>query len=315
MTRTQATLAILCVSAAAMALAGGPPGSTSLLKIAAPPAVQCLEKLEFELPLPNGRFQVAPTDRHDATDADRDGQGFAAWAEFVGPDDQCQTVPAFFVEAEGRWRLMVRFAPERPGPWRVRWRVTNAGGATAASGWERFVATPSVRTGFLRTPETAGVLDEFSPQVLVVRKGGAYEPFFGIATARAWNAAATPDTPPSEWPDQLIDLERDLFAPMQRHGVNVLIYWFAPWDTQLVHCGSRAEPWTSYDQRRAANMDRVVELAEKYEVKLFLSIWNHPALRQGDRPWELGTYNRGPRAWRNGFAAFGGGLECATRKA
>ena len=58
-------------------------------------------------------------------------------------------------------------------------------------------------------------------------------------------------------------------------------------------------------------MDEVVALAETYGVKLCLTIWAHPALREGDRPWQHGLWDRGPPAWRNAFAAFDGGLPCA----
>ncbi|MHC4199291.1 MAG: hypothetical protein ACYSU0_04810 [Planctomycetota bacterium] len=276
-----------------------------------PEEVRCLKKLELDVRLGNSSLTFAPSDRHDATDADGNRDGFAARAVFISPSSGHVRVPAFFCRAGGEWHLLVRFAPEEPGEWRVRVEAADARGNAATSGWKAFRASPSRETGFLRTPRLAGVARDFPPDILVARRGSEYEPFFGVATARAWNAPATPDTPTEEWPGQVIDLERDLFAPMRQSGVNMLIYWFAPWETQLVHRGPGAEPWKRFDQERARRMDEVVRLAEAYSVKLVLNIWPHPALREGDRPWRQGVWNSGPAEWQNGFSAFGGGLSCS----
>ena len=55
-------------------------------------------------------------------DADGDGRGLAAWAEFVSPTGACHRMPAFFKQAGGKWKLLARFSVEEPGRWRVRWR-------------------------------------------------------------------------------------------------------------------------------------------------------------------------------------------------
>lgn len=276
-----------------------------------PSRVRCLERMELEVEVGRAGFRFASRARHDATDADGDGEGFAARAVFVGPSGRRVVVPGFFAERAGRWRLLVRFAPEEAGAWRVRVEAADARGHRAVSGWKTFAASPSVRPGFLRTTALAGARGRFADDVLVLGRGGEAEPFFGVAAARAWNAPSTPDSPAADWPAQAIDLERDLFGPMQRHGVNLLVYWFAPWETQLVHCGSGPDPWTRYDQARAARMDRVVRLAERYAVTLCLVIWPHPSLRAGDRPWKDGLWSSGPASWQNGFSRFGGGLRCS----
>jgi hypothetical protein len=63
-------------------------------------------------------------------------------------------------------------------------------------------------------------------------------------------------------------------------------WWFAAWDTMLtVKPANPMDKWRekssydTYEQGRAAEVDRTIELAEKYDVKLVMTIWPHDSIR------------------------------------
>jgi len=120
-----AALRAECPEDALREAAAAPPGG---LEVRLPDETNCLEPLELTIFPDPGRFRFNADDRHDATDADADGEGFAARALFESPSGKTVRVPAFFAQPDGTWRLLVRFAPEEPGGWSVHVEAADARG-------------------------------------------------------------------------------------------------------------------------------------------------------------------------------------------
>ena len=67
-----------------------------------------------------------------------------------------------------------------------------------------------------------------------LRSDGSSESLWLFGACRAWVVAA--QDPHNDWsPDEWLDRETELFAPMREGGFNLLNQWMAPWEFGLVH--------------------------------------------------------------------------------
>ncbi len=180
-------------------------------------------------------------------------------ATFVSPSGAVRTVWGFYMEepdeayGTGGWKI--RFAPNEVGTWSYWVRVATAQG-TNNSSTSTFQCVTGSRHGWIRVSGD-------DPHYLEYADG---TPFYGIGYCRPYNA----DDP-------------GLFMDAREHGVNLLHYWMAPWDTLLTVKAVKANRENSefyrYEQTRAAEVDRVLRYAESNGVKLVFTIWTHDALR------------------------------------
>lgn len=179
--------------------------------------------------------------------------------------------PAVTLVPRGRAEWRVRFTPSRLGRYQVR-LAARAGGASAASPWRSFTVTPSRDPGFVRVSRR-------DPRYFAFDSG---KPFFPIGHDVPWGL---PDA-------------RAYFPKMRAHGENATYFIMMPHDTAI--------EWRtlgSYDQERAARLDRVVEAARRNGVYLKLSFDVHGALRPS-ADWKDNPYNvarGGPCAGPNDF--------------
>jgi hypothetical protein len=132
-------------------------------------------------------------------------------------------------------------------------------------------------------------------------------PFFLLGLARPW---VVDDR---SW-DNYLNREEHLFKPMKDAGCNVLYHWMAPWESQLVHQSedefwftskgkyltrtpdgrpivyknaglsksNKSKGYKRYDQGRARHLDNIFDLANKYNIQIFLSVMSHQSLQEGD---------------------------------
>jgi hypothetical protein len=180
-------------------------------------------------------------------------------ASFTSPSGVVWKMCGFYLEDEedaysrGRWK--VRFAPNEPGTWSCQVRVGNRLGTNTASA-STFLCVAGVCHGWVRVSSR-------DPHYLEQQDG---TPFYGIGYCRPYDAD-----------------DEGLFADAQEHGVNLLHWWMAPWDTLLtvkaVEAGRESSSFYTYEQGRAREIDRIIGHAEKYGVKLVFTIWTHDALR------------------------------------
>ncbi|MFH0952839.1 MAG: DUF5060 domain-containing protein [Verrucomicrobiota bacterium] len=206
------------------------------------------EKFELTVGLTN----VYGLNPYDPADVDVE-------ATFTSPSGAVRRVWGFYMEDEsesyghGGWR--VRFAPNEVGTWSYQVRVSNRYGTNTASS-STFECTAGSHHGPIRVSADDSHYLEHQDGT----------PFYGIGYCRPYAAD-----------------DEGLFADAREHGVNLLHWWMAPWDTLLTVKatvpGRENSTFYSYEQGRAREIDQVVRHAETYGVKLVFTIWTHDALR------------------------------------
>lgn len=202
-------------------------------------------------------------------------------AAFTAPDGRVIKVPAFWYvphkrnappagdavplpEAPG---FRIRFTPDQVGEWRVVTVLQTPDGA-ATSEDKRIVVGPAERKGFLRLPKVGGRGFRFDDGT----------PFYGIGANYGW------------WRTSPADYDRWL-PTLAEHGVNLIRVWMAPW--------SMAIEWSdtglgNYDARqaRAAQLDYVLDLAERHGIYVMLVLLNHGQFSLRVNPeWDYNPYN------------------------
>lgn len=223
-----------------------PPMITSASPVAG--TVARYEKFELNVGLTN----IAGLNPYDPDEVDLE-----AW--FVSPSGSTIRSWGFYMEdagdayGQGRWK--VRFAPGETGTWSYWVRVANAQG-TNVSSTSTFQCVTGSRHGWVRVSSDDPHYFEHADRT----------PFYGIGYCRPYDA----DDP-------------GIFADAREHGVNMIHYWMAPWDTLLtvksVAPNRESSEFYRYEQGRAAEVDRVLRYAESNDVKLVFTIWTHDALR------------------------------------
>lgn len=206
------------------------------------------EKFELAVTLTN----VAGLNPYDPMEVDLE-------AVFTSPSQETYRVWGFYMEepgdgyGKGSWK--VRFAPAREGTWKYALRVANRWGTNA---WptSTFTCVASDRRGWIRvSPDDSHYLEHAD--------GTA---FYGIGYCRPYDAD-----------------DEGIFRDAHDHGVNMIHWWMAPWDTMLTieaaQPGLESSTYYRYEQGRAAEIDRIIGHAEQYDVKLVFTIWTHDALR------------------------------------
>lgn len=186
---------------------------------------------------------------------------------FTDPDGGTLAVPGFY---DGdAWRI--RFSPGMPGEWSCQVQVTDGNGTNAGDPLH-FTCTTGDAMGWIR----ASLQD---PHYFVHDDG---TPFYGIGHNRCWSLEQLGWTAENGYA---------LFTDMASSGMNVLGFWMAPWDTQLV---TPASGYDRYDMNRALELDAIVEDAEQKGIRLLLAIWAHDALRDAGHPWGNGQWSENP---------------------
>ncbi len=227
------------------------PGPVITSVVASAASVGRYEKLELTVGLTN----VLGLNPYDPDDVNLE-------ATFTSPTGQTWKIWGFYMEdpgddyGEGKWR--VRFAPGQTGTWSYVVRVSNALGTNTTAS-SNFMCTAGARHGWLR------VSDEDSHYL----EQDDDTPFLGMGYCRCWDCD-----------------DEGIFAEAEEHGINMIHWWMAPWDTMLtVEPAYEWESWReratyyTYEQGRAGELDRVVGYAEKHNVKLVWTIWPHDAIR------------------------------------
>ena len=187
-----------------------------------------------------------------------DPDEISLWAIFAAPSGMQWTIPGFWDGSE--WR--VRFSPNEVGRWSYYVKVDDYSG-TNKSGVSSFECSPSDIHGWLKVSDN-------DPHYLQYADGTS---FFGIGHNRCWEL------------DQLgwtLEGGYQLIADMEAHGMNILGFWMAPWDTQIV---TMASGYDRYDMDRADELDTILSDAAQHNVYLVLAIWSHCALRCDGHPW------------------------------
>ena len=190
---------------------------------------------------------------------------------FVSPSGTVWTINGFYMEApgvdygSGEWKI--RFAPNEIGTWQYTVSVANDQGSVV-SATQSFACVASDEHGWIRVSDDDHHYFEFDDDT----------PFIGRGYCHPWDAD-----------------DEGLFKACEDHGINMIHWWMAPWDTMLTVKPANPDDWwrekstyDTYEQGRAAEIDRTVGHAEKYGVKMVFTIWPHDAIRDfNHHKWRL----------------------------
>ncbi len=196
---------------------------------------------------------------------------------FTSPSGKVWKVNGFYMEeagdafGQGEWKI--RFAPNETGTWTYRVSVAN-GRSTNTSVGGSFTCVASDKHGWVRVSDNDSHYLEHDDD----------SSFIGKGYCRCWDGE-----------------DEGFFKEAADHGINMIHWWMAPWDTMLTV--KPAYPWETwrekssydtYEQGRAAKLDRVIGNAEKHNVKLVFTIWPHDAIRDFNyHKWRLnGSWQR-----------------------
>jgi hypothetical protein len=194
---------------------------------------------------------------------------------FTAPDGRQMQVPGFW-DAEGAWRL--RFTPSLEGEWSYALTITDGRGTSLPLDGT-FAVTASDLHGWLQVGNW--VDPELSSRYLVYQDG---TPFYGLGHCDALNILIDGFD---------INAGVGLFNDMVQAGENYVVWW--PFYSN--------SPFSDrYDDYSLTNMkviDLVVADAQKKNIFLAFTIWDHPNLRDENHPWGRGNWAR------NGFSKLG----------
>ena len=287
--------------------------SKPVLQVNSPETATVFSLCELQVTIPAEFENVPDTQIHDAYDADRDGVFLNLKAVFSLDGKHSLTVPGFAMRERpgGRWRWQIRWAPDRPGNWRVRLHFE--GRATPTSKIVRIQQELPRKITVTDKDGIKGRLVAPKPgqnphYVRRLRSDGASDAVWLFGACRAW-VVRSQDKLNDWYPHEWLDRETELFAPMREAGFNLLNQWMAPWEFLIVH-HDRAEHWQnadgrwrrvplpqeaawssyqSFDQGRAKAFDKLVRLCEgdvtKPTIHLLLSPLSHQCLQVKEHPW------------------------------
>jgi hypothetical protein len=194
---------------------------------------------------------------------------------FTGPDGTQMKVPGFW-DGEQAWR--VRFTPSQEGEWGYQLVVRESRGASLPYEGKFTVAASNLH-GWIQAGNW--VNPAYSGHYLVYQDG---TPFYGVGHCDALNILVGGFS---------LDQGVSLFNEMKTVGENFVVWW---------PLYSNSPIGTSYDDYSVAGMkiiDMVVADAQKKDVFLVFTIWDHPELRDETHAWGNGNWGR------NGFNQLG----------
>ena len=194
---------------------------------------------------------------------------------FTGPDGEGITVPGFW-DARDAWRI--RFTPDLEGAWHYALTLTDANGtSTPAEG--AFTVTPSDLHGWLQPGNW--VNPDYSGHYFVYHDG---TPFYGVGHGDALNILA-----------DRFDAENGvgLFDNMKEAGENYVVWW------PLYTNSPVNKNYDDYSQGNVDLIDVIVQDAQKENIFLIFTIWDHPQLRDNTHAWGTGNWEN------NGFKNLG----------
>ncbi len=202
---------------------------------------------------------------------------------FSGPNDVKMNIPGFW-NGKDAWK--VRFTPSQAGRWNYQLTVTDQGGSSAPAEGMFTVTAPDLSPdstqalhGWLQIGKA--VNPAYSARYLVYHDG---TPFYGLGYGEALNILAGG-----------FSLQRGVpvFNNMRDAGQNFVVWW---------PLYSNSPVGNSYNQYAAPNMDVIdiiVKDAQKKNIFLIFTIWDHPELRDDTHAWGTGQWVA------NGFSKLG----------
>lgn len=214
--------------------------------------------------------------------------------EITTADGRVLTQPAFFTEDhaiieqygreivrdQGTAHWSVRWTPMEPGSYTWQLIASHAGKDVSQNG--QLDCVPSNRAGFVRVSQVDARFFETSD-------GNFFYPIGHVTRSPdddRWNPLAfdssvidaVPAPKPSSDTSQLrVGKYQRWFERMHEAGENSCVIWMSPWWLGLEWSPTRPgySGLGKYNQRHAAQLDRILQLAEQYQIRVLLYTANH----------------------------------------
>lgn len=191
--------------------------------------------------------------------------------EFQGPDGRSLRATAFWIADSSGTGWAVRLLPHMAGKWSAA-SVASFGGGNPVPVGKGF----SFEVGKVPAHLRIGIDPDY-PAYFAFEDGSPYVP---IGLNVAWSTGSA------------LGDYRSWFRKLAANGGNFARIWMASWsfglewkDTGLGNYSARMD--------RAANLDRVLEMAEEYGIRVMLCLVNHGAFTERtDSEWKDNPYNK-----------------------
>ncbi len=194
---------------------------------------------------------------------------------FTDPDGVQMAIPGFW-DGKDAWRI--RFTPSKVGEWKYELIVQDVTGLSKPQ-QGKFTVTASTLHGWLLPGKS--VNPAYSNHYLAYHDG---TPFYGIGHGDAvtiFNGG--------------FDAKEgfEIFNQMKKAGENYVVWW------PLFTNSPVNDSYKEYNFNNMSVLDLVVRDAQKKDIFLIFTIWNHNELRDATHPW-------GNSRWSfNGFSQLG----------
>ncbi len=194
---------------------------------------------------------------------------------FTAPDGVQTAIPGFW---NGKDSWHVRFTPSQVGEWHYQLLIKDPGGISVPTQGS-FTVTASDLHGAIQIGSR--VDPAYSSHYLAYQDG---TPFYGIGHADALNIIKGGYDLDSGFPT---------LYKLQAAHENYIVWW------PFYNTSPISNSYDNYFAPKMDIMDLVVRDAQKKNIKLIFTIWDHPELRDSTHAW-------GPGQWQsNGFSKLG----------
>jgi len=214
------------------------------------------EKFEIRVGLLDGNYD---------NPYDPDQIDLYAW--FTSPSGDSLRINGFYDNYQNAEQWKVRFAAHEEGTWTFRLHAANPSGS-GFSEEGSFQVEASEHKGWIQVSPD-------NPNYLVHDDGSS---FYGMAVYYPWNTT---------------EAGLDKFEAVEGN-------FFGYWDCTFDGAGNGGGRYLlesmqsglgRYDQRKAARIDQVLEMAEARDMKVMYALWTHPYLRIDNVPWDNGRWH------------------------
>ena len=212
------------------------------------------EKFELVLDLKNVRFN----NPYDPADID-------LYALFTSPSGKTVKINGFFDDYRGAFKWKIRFSPSETGEYKYKVYIKD-GSETGESKNSEFRAVESEHHGWIK-PSIK------NPHYFSYDDGTS---FYGVGAYSPW------------------DNNEKVFRTYEENKANFLAIWDINYGGFVNSAGIIEEKLGRYNQEKLGQIDSLLTILEKDNIKLMFAIWPHDLFSETvwAAQWKLNPYNR-----------------------
>ncbi len=215
-------------------------------------------------------------------------------AKFTRPDGVTVVVPGFYFQdfepvensrlrEKGEPQWVVRFSPSQPGTYSFITELKTKEGIKASQPKE-FKAIASDKLGFIR--------DDLVNRLFFRTDSG--KPYFPIGVSLAWTSR-----------ENLLGDYKTYLDKLAANGCNFTRVWTCEWNLPLEWTDNPSTQGIAlglgrYSQDNSWRLDRLLEMAEKRDIRVLLTLGTYGELMTQKGPWGEQSWDRNPYNSANG---------------